>query len=154
MLSLKLVINCSCYANGARPDKKEGLAALPTVAVIALIVLVAGLGVLGTGIVEDALTSGESESREALYAAEAGAHDAIERIVRNSACNNGGTPSCSSYTLTVGDAAASISVAGATSPKTITSTGTRKNKTRQIQVTLTIGVNNKATVTSWVEITN
>lgn len=134
--------------------EKTGLAALPTVVVIAIIVLVAGIGVLGTGMVENALTFGEKESREALYAAEAGAHDATLRVLRNKDCNNGGAPSCSSYTLAVGEASANITVAGATSPKTIVSTGTRQNKTRQIRITAEIDANNKVTITSWVEVVN
>ncbi|TSC78587.1 MAG: hypothetical protein G01um101433_148 [Parcubacteria group bacterium Gr01-1014_33] len=134
--------------------EKNGLAALPTVVVIAIIVLVAGLGVLGTGMVENALTFGEKESREALYAAETGAHDATLRLLRNKDCNNGGTPSCSSYALAVGDASVNVTVVGATSPKIIASTGVRQNKTRQIKVTAEIDSNNKVTITSWVEVVN
>ena len=48
----------------------KGIAAIVTVIVIALIVLIAGIGISQTGFVETALTSGEKESRKAFYAAD------------------------------------------------------------------------------------
>lgn len=133
---------------------KSGIAALPTVVVIALIVLLAGIGMIGTGLVENALTFGESESRQALYAAETGVHDAIQRLVRNKDCNNGGSPSCASYSFPVGEGSVGVVISGASSPKTILATGTRKNKTRRINVTVAIDINNKITVSSWSELTD
>ena len=103
--------------------------------------------------VEDAVTSGDKESREAVYAAEAGIHDAIVRLARNKECDNGVAPSCSSYSLSVGNASAAVTVTGASTPKTITSVGTRKNKTRTLQAVVAIAANHKVTVTSWNEIT-
>lgn len=135
-------------------EKESGVAALPTVLVIALIILLAGIGVIGTGLVENALTSGENESRQALYTAETGIHDAIERLVRDKDCNNGGVPSCASYSFPVGEASVSITITGASSPKTIVATGTRKNKIRRVQVIVGISINNKITVSSWSELTN
>lgn len=132
----------------------SGFAALPTVIIIAVVVLIAGIGVLSTGLTEDALTFGEKESREALYAAETGVHDAIERIVRMKNCNSGGIPSCASYVFYVGDASVSVTVSGATTPKTIVATGTRKNKTRRIQVITTIDASGRVTITSWVELSS
>lgn len=133
---------------------KSGVAALLTVVVIAFIILIAGVGVMGTGLVEQTLTSGEYESRQALYAAETGVADSIERLVRDKDCNNGGSPSCTAYSFPVGDGSVSVTVTGAVSPKTILATGTNKNKIRRIQVTVAIDINNKITVSSWSELTN
>ena len=102
-----------------RRGMESGIAALTTVVIIALIVLVAGIGISESGFVETLLTSGEKESREAFYAAEAGAHDALTRITRNKDCNNGVNPPCSSYSFSAGDASVSVTVSGASSPKTI-----------------------------------
>lgn len=134
--------------------KKFGVAALPTVTVVALIILLAGIGVVGTGLVENALTSGEDESRQALYAAETGIHDAIERLVRDKDCNNGGSPPCALYSFPVGQGSVSVAVSGISSPKTIIATGTNKNKIRRIQVAVAIDANNKITVSSWSELTD
>ena len=152
MLFLRSILSYCGYLNRARVGKgKKGIAALPTVVVIALIVLVAGIGIVSTGLVENAITAGEDQTRGALYAAEAGVHDAIERIVRNKDCASSGTPSCASYSLAIGDATAAIAVSGGASSKTIISTGTLGNKTRQITTTVAIDINNKITVTGWAE---
>ena len=135
-------------------QRKSGVAALPTIVIIALIVFLAGIGMVGTGLVENAVTFGEGESRQALYAAETGVHDAIERLVRNKDCNNGGSPSCASYSFTVGSGSVSITITGASSPKTILATGTKNNKTRRIQTVVAIDANNKITVSSWSELTD
>lgn len=131
-----------------------GVAALPTIMVIALIVLVAGIGIMSTGFVENAVTFGEEESREALYAAETGIHDAVLRLTRNKNCESAGVPACASYSFSVGNASVAVVATGAGSPKTILATGTRKNKTRRIQATATIDGNNKVTVSAWTELTN
>lgn len=134
--------------------RKSGVAVLPMIVVIALIILLAGIGVMGTGLVERTLTSGEHESRQALYTAETGIMDAIERLIRDSNCNNGGSPSCAAYLFPVGDGSVNITVTGASSPKTILATGTNKNKIRRIQAVVAIDANNKVTVSSWSELTN
>ncbi len=133
----------------------KGIAALITVTVIALIVLIAGIGISQTGFVENALTSGEEGSRQAFYGAEAGIHDALMRITRNKDCNNGVNPSCSSYSFSVGDVLVGVTVNGASTPKTIIAIGTEGNKTRTIQAIATIdSTTNKVTITSWSEVIN
>lgn len=131
---------------------RRGAAALPTILVIGAIVLVIGVGAVGTGFVENALTQGDSESKEALRAAEAGVYDATERVVRNKDCNNGGSPSCSSYSFSVGNASVAVTVAGVSSPKTITAAGTYRNKTRVMQAVLALDANSEVTISSWTEI--
>ena len=133
----------------------QGMAALTTVTIIALIVLIAGIGISQTGFIENALTSGEKESREAFYAAETGIHDALIRIIRNKDCNNGVSPLCSSYSFSVDNASVNVTVSGASTQKTITAVGTEKNKIRTIQAIASIDTaTNKVSITSWSEVIN
>lgn len=99
------------------------------------------------------MSAGDRDSKKALTVAETGAEDAFIRVVRNKRCNEGGTPACSSYTLTLTDGTATITVTGSGS-KTIVSQGTVGNKTRKIQVDVSFDSNNKATKTGWAEVTN
>ena len=141
--------------SGRHAVLNNGVAALITVTVIALIVLIAGIGISQTGFVENMLTSGEKESQEAFYAAEAGVQDAMTRIIRNKDCNNGVNPSCSSYSFPVDNATVTITVSGISSTKTIVSIGTQGNKTRTLQVVADIDITtNKATITSRSELIN
>lgn len=131
--------------------KQGGVAALPMVIMIAVLAVVIGVGVGGSAFVEALLSSGDYESKQALYAAEAGASDAFKRVVRSKRCNEGGTPACDSFTVAVGSAAATVTVSG-TNPKTILSIGEAGRKRRTVQVTVSYDANNKATQTEWKEI--
>jgi flagellar basal body-associated protein FliL len=131
--------------------KQGGIAALPMVIMIAVLAVVIGVGVGGSAFLESLLSSGDYESKQALYAAEAGASDAFKRVVRNKRCNEGGTPVCDSFTVTVGSGSAAVTVSG-TNPKTILSVGTAGRKRRTVQVTISYDANNKATQTEWKEI--
>ena len=127
----------------------NGVAALITVTVIALIILIAGIGISQTGFVENILTSGEKESRKAFYAAEAGIQDAMERMTRNKDCNNGVNPPCSSYSFFIDNATVAVTVSGVSNVKTIVAAGMQGNKTRTIQVVADIDIaTNKVTITS------
>jgi len=81
---------------------------------------------------------------EALAVAEAGAEEAILRILRDPLNNYAGA------TIPVGNGTATIVVAGTTT-KTITSTGTIGTFTRKIQVQGTFS-DDKFTLSSWQEI--
>jgi hypothetical protein len=131
--------------------KQEGVAALPMVIMIAVLAVVIGVGVGGSAFIEALLSSGDYESKQALYAAEAGASDAFKRVVRSKRCNEGGTPACDSFTVTVGSGAATVAVSG-TNPKTILSVGEAGRKRRTVQVTVSYDSNNKASQTEWKEI--
>jgi hypothetical protein len=127
--------------------------ALPSIIMISVLILVAGVGIGSSGFFEVVMSGDDVDSKTALSNAEAGAEDALERVVRNKLCNEGGSPSCSSYTLTFTEGTAAITVSG-TSPKTITSEGKLKNIKRKVQISVSFDSNNKATVTSWQEVTN
>ncbi|MBI5306574.1 hypothetical protein HZB04_03250 [Candidatus Wolfebacteria bacterium] len=130
-----------------------GVAALPTIIIISMIILLIGVGAASSGFIEGLGSFGELESKKALLAAEAGAMDAFKRIGKNIFCNTGGTPDCSSYSLAIGGATATISVSG-TNSKTIISTGQVGFKKSKIQVVVSIDANGKITQTSWQQLTN
>lgn len=123
---------------------ENGIAAIPTVIVISAIILIAGLGIAGSGFVESLVSFGDYESKRALYVAEAGAQDAFKKLVRDKNC------SCN-YTLTLDSGTAAITVSG-TNPKTITSLGEVGSKKRRIKVVVSYDTNDKATYTEWKEI--
>lgn len=122
----------------------RGVAALPLVLIISTIILIAGLGIAGSGFIESLLSFGDYESKSALYVADAGAQDAFKRLVRNKNC------SCN-YSLTIDSGTANISVTG-TNPKTMVSEGILGSKKRKIRVVVSWDANDKATYTEWKEV--
>lgn len=140
-------------ANKLRYRCDRGIAALPTILIIAMVILLVGIGIASSGFVENLSSFGELENKKALFTAESGARDAFKRIVRDKNCNSGGTPTCLSYSLIVGDGTASVSITGE-DIKTIISVGNVNNKISKIQVVVSFNVYGKATQTSWQQITN
>lgn len=134
-------------------NQNKGVAALPTILIIAMVILLVGIGIASSGFVENLSSFGELENKKALFTAESGARDAFKRIIRDKRCNTGGSPSCSSYTLAVGDGTASITVSG-DDVKTIISVGDMNNKIAKIQVIVSFDSYGKATQTSWQQITD
>lgn len=92
-------------------------------------------------IVNSLSTSYFDQANSAYYVAEAGAENAIIRLLRD--------PSYTGETLNVDTGSAVITVSG-TSPYVITSVGKIYNSLRKIEVDATI-VNGVLTVTSWKE---
>lgn len=87
-------------------------------------------------------TSKYTLGQEALRYAEAGADNALLRLIRN--------PSYVGETLPVSTGTATITVSGS-NPKTIISEGVSAGFRRKVQVTAT-QINNVLSVTSWVEV--
>lgn len=127
---------------------QKGVMALPSIIVISLLVLIAGIGIASSGFFENMMSYGDVNSKKALVYAEAGAEDAFERLVKNKNC------SCSSYSLNFSDGGAAITVSGGASDKTIISDGTVSGKKRKVQVGVSFDANDKASQTSWQEIAN
>ncbi len=130
----------------------KGVAALPTILIIAMVILLVGIGIASSGFIENLSSFGELENKKALFTAESGARDAFKRIVRDKNCNSG-TPTCLSYSLIVGDGTASVSITGG-DVKTIISIGNVNNKISKIQVVVSFDTYGKATQTSWQQITD
>lgn len=132
---------------------ENGVAALPTIIIISMIILLVGVGVASSGFIEGLSSFGELENKKALFAAEAGAMDAFKRIVKNTNCNTGGAPDCSSYSLAIDDATATIAISGS-AVKTIVSIGQFGIKKVKIQVQASVDANRKITQTSWQQLTD
>lgn len=132
---------------------QKGVAALPIISIIAMVILLAALGAAGSGFIEGLISYGELENKQALFAAEAGAKDAFKRVARNRNCNLGGTPTCADYSLSVGNTTSSIIISG-DNPKTIVSSGQVENIIAKIQVIISFDSNGKAIQTSWRQITD
>ena len=105
-----------------------------------------------SGFLEITSGSGDMDGKSAFAIAEAGAEDALLRIIKNRFCNEGGTPDCSSYTISFSEGSAAISVSGVNT-KTITSVGSVDNKQKGVQITVALDSSNEATISSWQEIT-
>lgn len=131
----------------------KGVAALPTILIIAMVILLVGIGISSSGFIEGLSSFGELENKKALFAAESGAKDAFERIVKNKNCNVGASPTCLNYSLSVGDGTASIAISGS-DIKTIISSGTVNNIIAKIKVIVSFDQYGKATQTSWQQITD
>lgn len=89
-------------------------------------------------------TSKYIESANTLNYAEAGAEEAIIRLIRDSNYNGG--------SFTLGTASISVSVTGAAPNKTVVSTATCNGFVSKIQLTLTVS-NGKISLVSWKQIT-
>lgn len=142
-------VNCQ----KSKVNGRQGLMALPSIMVIAVLVFVAGIGLAGSGFFENMMGFADADAKRALFAAEAGVEDAFNRVVKNKKCNSGGTPPCSNYSLPAGEGTAQISVSDTGgSQKTILSTGTVRGKQKKIRAVVNFDANNKATLESWEEI--
>lgn len=127
--------------------------ALPSIMMISLLVLIAGIGIASSGFSENLMGFADADAKRALASAEAGVEDGFNRIVKNKKCNDGGVPSCSSYSLALAEGNVSVSVSGAgASPKTIEAIGTVRGKQKKVRATVTFDSNNKASLGSWTEV--
>ena len=120
---------------------------LPAQSLVVLLVFIATATIITAGATTVTLINSQSGSKfslaqETLEVAEAGADNAILRILRN--------PSYAGEILTVGVGTATITVSGS-STRTIDSTGQIGNFERKIRVVGTF-TNNTFTITSWSEI--
>lgn len=119
-------------------EQQRGIAALPTIVVISVIVLLIAVALISSGLIENAISFGHYQSQQAYIAADLGVQDAIVRISRNKNFTSAG------YTITAGGGTATVSISG-TTPKTIISEGIYSNKTRKLQVVVNVGVCNGGT---------
>ena len=143
-----MISSLELKAQSYKLKANNGVAALPTIIIVAMIILLASIGAASSGFVENLISYSELESKKALFAAEAGAKDAFKRIGRNKDCNIGGSSTCASYSIAVGDATSTITVSG-TNNKTILSSGQVGNIEVRIQVEAYLDQNNKLIQSSW-----
>lgn len=131
---------------------EKGAMALSSVLALSLILLALGLAMSFSGFVQSDITYNQDKAAVAFYAAEAGAKDALEKVVRNKNYSNTG------YTLSLADGSANIVVNKdilAPERTEILSTGASGANTKKIRVVLNTNANNdgngKITIESWEE---
>ena len=122
-----------------RRQRGQALITLLFFMIIAISVITTAVILL---IVNSRTTSKTERGIQAYYVAEAGAENAVLRLLRN--------PNYTGETVTIGEGSATITIAG-TDPKTITSTGVVGDFAKKVQVVVSY-TNNILAVTSWKEI--
>lgn len=147
-------------------NSQKGVATLPTIMALTILILAVGLSVAGVSFTENMIAAGQKKSAEALLYAETGARDALMKITRNKgytcitndcysidlvsngcSTNNG----CAKITVSAG-------VGSGADPKIITSKGTVGNYIRRVQVNVVFdaSLNGEINLSStiWQELTN
>ena len=151
----KIVILLNCYIaklqflkqynNSTIQQFNRSGQALVTLLVFTATATIVTAGAVAITIINAQTTGKFAQGEETLHIAEAGAENAILRILRESTSYNGET------NLLIGDGKANISVTPGTGNKTIISEGVLGNSHRKIQVDVSYN-NNVLTITSWREI--
>lgn len=153
-----------------KSKKQKGIATLPTVIVLSMIILAIVVSIASVAFNELLNSQGQAQSSSALFYAEAGARDALLRISRD---KNYSCVSTDCYTVDfVANGCAnstdcakikvSSGVGTNADPKIITSKGIMKVATRTMQVTVVLdngtsvaaNQNGEITSTTWTEVTN
>ena len=118
----------------------DGVASLPIIMGLTLLILAVGVSITALGFTESFIVAGQKQSSEALFYAEAGARDALMKIIRNKNYSelSGYQIAFVSDGCTSNDGCAIITVSSgdgsALDPKIINSEGRGKNNIRKIRV--------------------
>jgi len=145
-------------------SSKKGVATLPTIFALIILIVAISVAITALSLSDSFVFLGSYQSSQALVYAEAGARDALLRIVRNKnyTC---ATPDCYSIDFisngcATNEACARISVSAgvgsAVNPKVIVSKGQVKNKIRRIPVSVVFddNLNGKINSITWSELTD
>jgi hypothetical protein len=143
---------------------ERGLATIPTVIALTILVLAVGVGITSLSLSESFVTLGQDYSTRALFYAETGAKDALVKIARN---KNYSCTAAECYSISIAadgcltnDGCARVSVssgAGSTGdPKVITSTGRVRSSSRTVQVMVIFDslLHGEIATASWQELNN
>lgn len=133
---------------GASP---KGIAALLAIVGVAALVLLIATGLSLSNFLENDASSAREKHREAFFVAEAGVHEAIQRITRNKDYTT--TITQANFPIVTSPDTLSVTVAGTTT-KTITAMAVIKNRTAKIQATVDVDPNGLVTITSWQELSS
>ena len=144
------------------PNADSGVATLPTVIALAVLILVVGAGITASALSESFISLGHKRASEALIFAEAGARDALVRIARNKkyAC---ATADCYQIDFVSGgcassDGCAKISVSSGVGseadPKIVISKGISYSSIRELQVSVILdaSLHGRIATTTWTEL--
>lgn len=144
--------------------KSRGVATLPTIIMITMIILAIGIGITSLSLTEVFISAGQNQSSIALSYAETGIRDALIKIARNKNYNCVAAD-CYSIPFTTNgcidnNACAKVSVSTGIGteldPKIIISKGQAKNNTKRIQVNIIFdpSSNGEIATTTWQELSN
>lgn len=145
--------------NPKKYPSQKGIATLPTILVLAILILAVGTSVALLGLNSSLISQDQLNGQTALFYAESGAQDALLKIARNSgySCTTANcytidmaTSGCSSST-----ACAKITVSSGTgasgNPKIITSTGYSGSNNRKVIVQVSIDSTGAITSYTWTD---
>jgi hypothetical protein len=144
-------------------SKNKGIATLPTIMAIAVLMVAIVGGIAMMSFSESFLSQGAVRSAKALRYAEAGARDALMRVARNKnyTCD---APADGCYQIPFVDNGCSASLSGCakitidsqSAPKTIVSRGYMSGHVRKMQVAVTFDAGGNGAIESvaWQELTN
>lgn len=145
-------------------NSRQGIATLPTIMALTILILAIGIGITTLSFTEIFISAGQNQSTRAYLFAEAGAKDALERIVRDKKYN---CPTTDCYSIdfatsgcatAAGCAKVSVSdgVGSVADPKIIISKGQAGSSFRTVEVDVNFdsSLYGEITTTTWKEITN
>lgn len=130
---------------------QRGIAALLAIVGVAALVLLISVALSAGSFLENDASRARQKHREAFFVAEAGIHDAIQRITRNK--DYTGSYDEASFPIVSSPDTLDITVAG-DATKTITSTAVVNNRTGKIQATVDVDTNGLVTITGWQELSS
>lgn len=133
---------------------QKGIAALPSILIITFILLVVGLILTTTSVIESTISFAQRKSVESFYLAEAGLKDALMKITRNKNYVSADDSTCVAGVCELifdDNKKVEVTVTG-TDPKTITVTGSVGSTKRKIRNIVNVDTYGKVTHQSWEEI--
>lgn len=130
---------------------RPGIAALLVIVGVAALVLLIATGLSLSNFLENDASSARAKHREAFFVAEAGIHDAIQRITRNK--DYTGSYDQTTFPIVSSPDTLNITVTGGAT-KTITARAVVNNRTGKIQATVTVDTNGLVTITGWQELSS
>ncbi|MBI2984809.1 MAG: hypothetical protein HYY50_04260 [Candidatus Kerfeldbacteria bacterium] len=142
-------------------NRRRGIASLPAVLAMVVFMVAVGVGLASSTFIQVSTSAGAAQSSQALFFAEAGARDALQRIARNKKylCDVSNPCYAIDFVPSTGcsnnDGCARLTVEGDDTNKTITSVGQVKRNIRTIRVSVTLDpldASGEITATSWSEI--
>ena len=130
-----------------RQNKNEGFAALLTVMIISVAILIISLNASSLGLGELELGTTSSKGGEVLSISNGCMEDSLNRIRVDNTYGIGS----GDMNLTVSNGSCTINILDSGSERTVTVIGTDDQYYKKIEVLLVIGGNGKISITNWVE---
>ena len=137
---------------------QQGVAALPIIMALSVLLLAVGLGITAVSLAENFITLSQKQGVQALVYAQSGAQDALVKIVRN---KNFSCTTTDCYTINMAangcstsSACATVTVSAGTGaagdPKIITAKGIVNSNIRKIRINLTYDASTNGEITSYI----